>query len=558
MLLGIDVGGTHTDAVLIDRTGIVARAKVATDHADLLASICRALQQVHDAAAASAVTRVNLSTTLSTNAIIEGTTERVAMLLACGPGIPPHAPSAACQIHLIDGYIDHRGSIVAPLDLGQAAAAVEAAQRDGFRAYGVVTKFSTRNPAHENQLADITKPAGDFTARGHQMSGRLNFARRITTTYLNAAVWHIYQQFADAVQQTVAACNITAPVYVLKADGGTLPLALARQLPVATILSGPAASIMGVMAQGPLTGDTISVDIGGTTTDIGLFAAGLPIVERDGICLQERPTHVRAFHTRSVGIGGDSAITVRQGTVCVGPRRLGPCMADGGTRPALIDAYNVAREAGYGATDRSAAGIADLARQHGMPVRDLAHQAIDAAVRTIGATIDEMVAMVNNQPVYTIAEMLHTAPVTPTAIYCVGGPARMVGPDLQTRLGMPVTVPADHKLANAIGAALARPTMDVELLADTERGTLIMPALGICRTIDARYDLAAARRDAAAALDAQLRAYGISAADDHIDELYATSFNMITANHAIARNIRVCCQLRPGLIAGYAAALGAS
>ena len=157
----------------------------------------------------------------------------------------------------------------------------------------------------------------------------------------------------------------------------------------------------------------------------------------------------------------------------------------------------------------------------------------------------------------TIDEMLHTAPIVPQNAVCVGGPARLVASDLQAVLKLPVMVPADHGLTNAIGAALARPTMEVELLADTERGVLVMPGLGLSRTIDSRYSLNNARNDAAAALRDHVAKYAIAGADEQIDELYATAFNMITDHHAIAHNIRVRCQLRPGLIDGYTPAVEA-
>ena len=127
---------------------------------------------------------------------------------------------------------------------------------------------------------------------------------------------------------------------MLKADGGTMPFSLSRGVPVETILSGPAASVMGIAALCDITQDCIMLDIGGTTTDIAIFAGGVPLIEKDGISLQDYPTLVRALRTRSIGVGGDSVIRATAKGVTVGPDRKGPAMAAGGKEPALVDALN--------------------------------------------------------------------------------------------------------------------------------------------------------------------------------------------------------------------------
>ena len=150
---------------------------------------------------------------------------------------------------------------------------------------------------------------------GHKLSGRLNFPRRIATAYFNAAVQRLHSNFLDAVESALAESGVRAAVRLLKADGGAVPLSLSRREPVQSVLSGPAASVMGVLAlchesEVMRQGCSLLLDMGGTTTDMALFVDGSPVVDRDGMRLEGRRTLVRALATVSIGVGGDSLITV--------------------------------------------------------------------------------------------------------------------------------------------------------------------------------------------------------------------------------------------------------
>ena len=166
-------------------------------------------------------------------------------------------------------------------------------------------------------------------ALGHRLSGRLNFPRRIATAYWNAAVWTLHNRFADAVEASLKDMGIDAPAYLLKADGGAIPLSVSRERPVEALLSGPAASVMGMMALMPsCSEDTLVLDMGGTTTDIALLAAGQPVLSPDDLVVNGRSTLVRALKSVSIGLGGDSQVTVAPG-IQVGPLRKGPALAFG-------------------------------------------------------------------------------------------------------------------------------------------------------------------------------------------------------------------------------------
>jgi N-methylhydantoinase A/oxoprolinase/acetone carboxylase beta subunit len=551
MLCGIDVGGTHTDAVLIGPEGVVACAKLPTNHDDLLASIREALSSIVAVAGPAAIDRLTLSTTLTTNAIIEGTADAVGILVSGGPGIDPEAYRQGGHYHVLAGAIDHRGRETAAIDLDAAKAVVDAWLAEGLRAFAAVTKFSTRCPDQELALRDVLAGRADCVSLGHEFSGRLGFGRRIATACLNSAVWRVYNRFCDAVEQSVADLGMTAAINVLKADGGTMPLSVSRAQPVQSILSGPAASVMGIIAVCDIAEDSVILDIGGTTTDIAVFAAGAPLIENEGIAIDGRPTLVRALRTRSIGVGGDSAVTVSRLAIEVGPRRFGPPMALGGKVPTLIDALNVQNVIAVGDPRASYQGLLVAAAPHGFEPEEVAEAAILNAVNQIRSEVAAVVREINDRPVYTIFELLEGRQVRPTRVYVMGGPALALSALLQDAFSEEVIVPESFAVANAIGAALARPTFSVELFADTAAGRLTIPSLGVARSVSGNYSQAAAEGEAGASLRDYLASIGADADDAPIETVELSSFPMVEGQELAGHNIRVACQVRPGVSGAY-------
>jgi len=561
MYLGIDVGGTHTDAVALDETGIAAQVKVKTDHADLLASVNQALAGILMTVRPECVRQLNLSTTLSTNAIVQGATEDVGMLVIPGPGIGAHEFMLCRDYHVLAGAIDHRGSETDRLDERQAQAAIKACRAAGVRVFGCVGKFSTRNPLHENTLRQQIGPQGgdgaDFVTLGHELGGRLNFPRRLATAYFNCAVWRVFNTFADAVEKNLAKLGLGhVRVNTLKADGGTFPLAQARRMPVQSIFSGPAASVMGIIALCDITRDSIILDIGGITTDIAVFVDGQPLVENDGIHIGSHPTLVRALKVRSIGIGGDSALSVLADTVRVGPNRLGPSLADAtpagaalppGARPTLIDALNVTGACAHGNADASRRGLAEFAKAHSIKPEVLAAQAVAAAAEAIHAATQELLAEINDKPVYTIHELLEGRRVAPGRVYLMGGPAEAMQSAVRQRFELFTVVPRHAGVANAIGAALTRNTASLELFADTEKGVMFIPALRHRENVPRTYSLADAERDAMNHMLGHLSEMGVFADRDNAQVTHASSFNMVDEGRTTGKNIRVKCQIKPGV-----------
>jgi N-methylhydantoinase A/oxoprolinase/acetone carboxylase beta subunit len=551
MHLGIDVGGTHTDAVAMFQGEVAAACKVKTDHTNLMASIRAALDDVLGALKGVRPTRLNLSTTLSTNAIVEGKSENVGVLVSAGPGVDPDYFHIGRNYHVIPGAIDHRGFEIKPLDGKELDAAIASCRQLDVRSWAVVGKFSPRNPNHELRMRKRIGPDADHVSLGHRISGLLNFPRRVSTAYYNAAVWRLYNTFADAVERCMLEYELDAPVNILKADGGTMPLALSRELPVESILSGPAASVMGIIALCEIRQDCVILDIGGTTTDIAFFAEGAPVIETAGIEVGSYPTLVRAMKTHSIGIGGDSRLHIIERKVYVGPEREGPALAMGGKTPTLIDACNFLGLSKVADAQASRQGVEALASLWDISPKKLAQEAVDYAVAAIKYAVEDLVWNINQKPVYTIGELLSGKELRPRKIYCMGGPAKTFQPLLAKAFGLEVVVPHNYAVANAIGAALTRTSLDLELFADTNKGLMFIPNLGVETPITSSYTLKDAERDAKRHLADYLETLDVHDFENvasAIDTTEAVSFNMVDDTRGSGRIIRVKCQIRPGIL----------
>ena len=247
VVLGLDMGGTHTDAVLLRGGTLLASVKVPTNHQDLLVSTREALHALFESGAAfpADVSRATFGTTLAVNAVVQDACAPVGLLIGAGPGLDPGWFGLGSHTALVPGGVDHRGREIVPPDREAIRRVVGQWRKEGLAAFACVAKFSTRNPAHEDAMAEVIREVfadgpEPVIALGHRLSGRLNFPRRIATAYWNAAVWTLHNRFADAVEASLKDMGIDAPAYLLKADGGAIPLSVSRERPVEALLSGPA------------------------------------------------------------------------------------------------------------------------------------------------------------------------------------------------------------------------------------------------------------------------------------------------------------------------------
>jgi len=419
MLLGLDVGGTFTDGAVVVDGKVISVVKTPTTHDNLLQGILTAIDQVVKDVGSRSFTRIALSTTIVTNALVQGDIDQVGLCIMPGPGMDITA-ALPVQPYVLSGYIDHRGRVVAMPNQGEVIAACR--QFSACDVFAISGKFSVRNPIYELSVAQWVRRQArpDHITIGSEVSGTLNFLRRTNSAYYNAAVWRHFNIFATAVETALKARGICAPVYVLKADGGTLPLLVARDHPVETIFTGPAASVIGIMALNPATVPSLSLDIGGTTTDIALWKNGMPLFAEGGASVGGFATAIRAFRLSSIGLGGDSLVQRVGETLQVGPMRLGPAMAVGGPRPTVTDAMVVAELIEFGNRQLAIAAMEQVAID-GQTSREVADIVLGEAVNIIVQAINEMLAQQANKPVYQVADIVHGTRFTVEKVIGVGG-----------------------------------------------------------------------------------------------------------------------------------------
>ncbi|MEO6607144.1 MAG: hydantoinase/oxoprolinase family protein [Aestuariivirga sp.] len=382
-LIGIDTGGTYTDAVVINAANhsVISSAKALTTKGDLSIGVIEAMRAAIGQAGAAFlpdhVGIVAVSTTLATNAIVEGHGSSVAVIL-CGfddgmverTGIAKAFP--AMLILRVAGGHDHNGNEVSPLDEKAVQAFVEAQGQD-VSAFAVASTFAVRNSTHEIRLRDlITKISAKPVTLSSDLASALDAPRRALTAVLNARLVSRIGQLVEAVRLAMAEIKIICPLMIVKGDG-TLALAEAVQAkPIETVLSGPAASLVGAQWLSGLD-NLIMSDMGGTTTDVGLLIDGRPQVAEQGAEVGGWRTMVKAIDVKTIGLGGDSEIhTSVDGKIAIGPQRAVPISLLGQRYPemiGLLEADLAATEGGsllgkfvllpFGATSTNARGLSE-------------------------------------------------------------------------------------------------------------------------------------------------------------------------------------------------------
>jgi len=550
LIVGLDMGGTHVDASLIDRGNIIDVAKAPTDRSAPFDSIWETLNRLLSGKDISGIERINLSTTISTNAIVEGRTDPVGMIIESGPGVAPSFLSCGQENIFIKGYVDHRGREIMPFDPEEIRKAMLTFRQKGIKTCAVAAKFSIRNPMHEIRIREMLKDEFCPVTMGHTLSGKLNFPRRVFTSYLNCAVYDAFGSFCESIGQAMKMQKIDAPINVLKADGGTISLDLGRQYPVNTILSGPAASLLGACAFNPEDKDAVFLDIGGTTTDISFVADGIPLFEPLGISIGPYKTLVRAIYSVSIGLGGDSAVYVEKGELKIGPRREGFPMALGGPVPTPSDAMIVLGLLDFGNKGRAVSAMKQLGEQQGLDAQTAAQAVYERMGDVIKQKMDSLLDDINSRPVFTVKELLYGKTLKPKYVSVIGGPARAMAPMLEKTFGLPCRIPENYEVANAVGAALARPTAEITLLADTAAGTLSIPEIGIYEKIDKSFTLDIARQKAMELLTKRASILG-AAGDGFEPEITEESgFNIVRGFYTSGKSIRIRAQVKPGLLYG--------
>lgn len=333
--LGIDTGGTYTDAVLVDSSSgsVLSTAKSLTTKQDLAVGIKKAIMAVvkeaHNPPAPEDIGLVTLSTTLATNAIAEGHGARVCLLLV---GYDPelirqynfrHALGTEDVVYIKGGH-DINGNEIAELDEAALKKVILEKQKS-VGAFAVSGYFGAYNPTHELRVRRLIQDlTGHAATCGHELSNRLDSIKRATTVALNARLIPLIRDFITKVRLSLEELCIDAPLMVVKGDGSLVQAEWAMQRPIETVLSGPAASALGACKlAGKQEGWVI--DMGGTTTDIIALSAGSPKLNPKGASISGWRTMVEAVDAHTVGLGGDSLVYGnRAGELSIGPQRVIP------------------------------------------------------------------------------------------------------------------------------------------------------------------------------------------------------------------------------------------
>jgi len=329
-VVGIDTGGTYTDAVLLDyhSRSVISFSKTLTTRDNLARGITKALKDLQ-IKEAGRVKLVGVSSTLATNSIAERK-ERKAGLILIGYDrelIAAYHLSAKFPTshwaHFRGGHTT-QGLEKEPLDRKGIRQWVRQ-NSDQVDALAISAYFSPLNPLHEEQALAVVRQTCNLPAvLGHHLSTKLDSIKRATTACLNASLVAVMQEFIKAVRESLENRGIFSPLMIVKGDGSLMPDSEAIYKPVETVLSGPAASAIGgrfLSGQG----DALVIDVGGTTSDMALIDNFKVTISEDGARVGTFDTAVKAARIRTAGIGGDSRISIDNGSaVKVGPERVVP------------------------------------------------------------------------------------------------------------------------------------------------------------------------------------------------------------------------------------------
>ena len=318
--LGVDTGGTFTDAVILDLAdySLIAKAKSPTTHEDLSIGLYESVRKVFEKCdiKPSDITMAGISTTLATNSVLEGHGGDVGLIFIGWDSNGPMSFGEKNQAVIRGGY-DSKGKLVAELDPEEAEEAILRVSK-GVDALAISGLFAVINPSQERMVKDMAiRLTGLPTVAGTELSSSLGVDERARTAVLNGRLVPIVKRFFDGLESTFREMGITAPIMVYKGDGSVMSIAKARRYPVESVFSGPAASSVGGRITSGLD-DFIMVDIGGTSTDVALVDHGMPEIQAEGADICGWRTHVRAVDMYTIALGGDSLIKLQDTKIDLG------------------------------------------------------------------------------------------------------------------------------------------------------------------------------------------------------------------------------------------------
>lgn len=333
--LGIDAGGTYTDAVVVrDSDGeVVESSKALTTYPDPLEGIKNAIDKV-DPTYLKDIHLVSVSTTLSTNTILESTGFPVGLIMVGDYVIPERLPTEYWIA--VSGGHNSDGEELKILDL-DSVEKFASRVKDKVSAFAVSSYFSNRNPEHELAVKTAIKElTGHPVVCGHELSQDLGAYERAITAFLNAQLIPITHKFIQSIIEEFEIRGINANLLMLKCDGSVVGIEEALEKPIETIFSGPAASLVGASHLSRLNTCAV-IDVGGTSTDVAMMQSGLPQLSNSGAVVGGWQTRVKAIRMETSATGGDSHVWVKGDRVYVGPRRVIPLCRASAIYPGFRD-----------------------------------------------------------------------------------------------------------------------------------------------------------------------------------------------------------------------------
>ena len=441
MRIGIDVGGTHTDAVLMDGDAVVAATKALTS-ANVTDGILNALETILGASdvAESNVDAVMLGTTQFTNAVVErrelADVAAIRIGLPSGRGLPPKAgwpgdiaSAVGDHVYLLPGGYLYDGRELAVFDSAQAERVVADIAAKNIEAVAIASAFSPMNPEPEHRVAELLRVAvpGIRITESHRI-GRLGLLERENAAMLNSALLPFADRVVASFRRALQSRGLTCPFFVSQNDGTLMDAEFVRQFPALTFASGPTNSLRGAAR---LTGldNAIVIDIGGTTSDIGVLQDGFPRESNVVIDVGGVRTNFRMPDILAIGLGGGSLVRDHGRTIgpqSVGHRLVTEGLVFGGDTLTTTDVV-------------VAAGVADIGDRG--KVADLDRPTIEQALETIMDMLNDGIERMKPSS-------------QPLPVVLVGGGAALVAGDLEA--ASKLHRPEHAGVANAIGAAIAQ------------------------------------------------------------------------------------------------------
>lgn len=440
-ILGIDTGGTYTDSVIIDSESgcVIAKAKAFTTHEDLSIGINNSISSLAFNDFGSSIARVAISTTLATNAVVEGKGHKTGLILI-GRELEEATP-AFCT-YVAGGRINTKGREICPMNPDEITEAIRLFKTQGIEAIAVCGFLSVKNPIHEIETENIIKRTCDMpVVCSHKIISDLGFFERTVTAVLNAGLMPVMKKFITSIKSVLENHGVKAQPYIVKCDGSIVSIDSVWKTPIETILSGPVASVIGAMY---LTGlkNAIIADMGGTTTDTALVKDNSVNMSVKGAKVGNWKTMIKSVDISTLGLGGDSRIDYAGGAFIVGPGRV---------LPACRDSVQTGEEAALTPTD-----LLHVTGEFRKWDYLAAHRAVSGSAAKSGISIESFLSEAVNEiksKLYNQCIAPYSKPELP--VVAIGAPSAVWFGKAADAYGFKLISPNNFEIANAIGAAMA-------------------------------------------------------------------------------------------------------